>query len=112
MTKKIIGAALLAVFGLAVLMACEEAPSQSGSEEGVVAGGYDSEVYAKKVDIRRHEYYVVYVTCDGSPGHLVRKCVKNHCFLHHSPDCLCRKAQVPAVATDDAETEDADPFNW
>lgn len=109
MRKRHFGVVLLAVFGLVVLGACMAAP-QSEHEENVVAGGYDKEVCVKKVDVGKHEYYVVYASCDGH--HSVRTCGTNHCFLRHSPDCPCRKVQsaVDAIITDDGES--TDPFNW
>ena len=110
----LIAAVAVTVLGL-TLGACEELPQDGADANEVVAGGYDSEVYARKVNIGKHEYYVVYATCDGHPGHSVRACGGNHCFLRHSPDCPCRKveSQSSAIVTDDAEdTESSDPFDW
>lgn len=69
-----------------VLWSCEAVP-QTESNEDVLVTSNDSEIFAKKFSIGKHEYYVVYATCDGSEGHTVRHCSKNHCFLLHSPDC-------------------------
>ncbi len=106
-----VAAVLLMVF---CLMACEESvPSEVGPREAVVAGGYDSEVYAKKLNIGKHAYIVVYTTCDGQPGHTVLQCGKNHCFLRHSPDCPCQKAgHQDASIIEDEATESTDPFDW
>ena len=117
----LIAAVAVTVLGL-TLQACEAVP-QDGTEakETVVAGGYDSEVYAKKVNIGKHEYYVVYASCNGAPGHSVHKCYFNHggddihCFLLHSLDCPCCKvvSAGSVTITDDAEgTESSDPFEW
>lgn len=112
-----VAAVLLMVF---CLMACEETvPSGAESREAVVAGGYDSEVYAKKLNIGKHAYIVVYTTCDGRPGETVHKCKKIHggdrlhCFLRHSPDCPCQKAgHQDASIIEDEATESTDPFDW
>ena len=107
-----VAAVLLMVF---CLMACEESvPSEVGPREAVVAGGYDSEVYAKKLNIGKHAYIVVYTTCNGRPGHTVRQCgTTKHCFLRHSPDCPCQKAgHQDASIIEDEATESTDPFDW
>lgn len=116
----LIAAVAVTVLGL-TLGACEELPQDGADAKEVVAGGYDSEVYARKVNIGKHEYYVVYVSCNGRPGHSVHQCNLDHggngihCFLRHSLDCPCRKVEPSAsvTATDDAEdTESTDPFDW
>ncbi len=109
--------AALAVAVFVILGACEEAPAQQGtdSEETVVFGGYSSELYAQSIYLGKHEFYLVYATCDGKSGHTVRQCEKNHCFLRHSPDCPCHKVEssASAIVTDDAEDiESSDPFDF
>lgn len=100
---------------LLVLVACAEAP-QPEDDRQVVGGDYDRAMYAKKVSIGKHEYFLVYASCDGR--HSVHRCKEFHggaqvrCFLHHSPDCPCRKAlpKVDVAVTDEGES--TDPFNW
>ena len=100
---------------LLMLVACVEAP-QPGDDKQVVSVGYDSEVYAKKVKIGKHEYYVVYASCDGR--HSVHRCKDIHggdnvrCFLYHSPDCFCRKTETMEGITVTEEPESTDPFDW
>lgn len=110
--RYLIAAAVAAAFAL-TLGACEAPHVESEQENTVVAGSYDSPMYAKKTHIGEHEYYIVYATCDGGPDHWVRECTKNHCFLRHSPDCPCHKTEPSASLADDAEdTESTDPFDW
>ena len=109
MKKRKIILVLLATIGLA---AC--APLQSDYEEKYAVGSdTKSEVYVKKIAIGQHEFFMVYTTCDGQPGHLVKNCPHNHCFLLHSPDCSCHKAQMSQdVITVYDDTENTDPFDW
>lgn len=103
----------VAVFGLA-FGACEPA-SRTDYGKTVVYGSYDSEVYAREVVIDRHVYYMVYATCDGRPGHTVRQCQENHCFLQHSTTCPCMNAHHSSSVTaadDEDSTESKDPFDW
>lgn len=94
-----------------VLWSCEAVP-QTESNEDVLVTSNDSEIFAKGFSIGKHEYYVVYATCDGHEGHTVRLCSKNHCFLLHSHDCPCRKVQPAASMVIDEEEESTDPFDW
>lgn len=101
-------AAVAAASFVLTLGACEEPHGDT-----VVAGSCKSEMYAKKTHIGEHEYYIVYASCDGRPDHWVSGCNNVHCFLRHSPDCLCHKTEPSASLADDAEdTESTDPFDW
>lgn len=111
----LIAAVAVTVLGL-TLGACELSPQDgTGAEKTEATVGYENEVYIKKVDIGKHEFYLVYATCDGMPGHTVKVCNDNHCFLRHSPDCSCHKVE-PSVSVNDADESEnigsSDPFDW
>ena len=112
----LIAAVAVTVLGL-TLEACRRHSSSiaTGAEKTEVTVGYENEVCINKVNIDKHEFYLVYATCDGRPGHTVRSCGGNHCFLRHSLDCLCRKIE-PSVSVDvvdeSDEAESSDPFDF
>lgn len=111
----LIAAVAVAVLGL-TLGSCEVAPQDgTGAEKTEVTGDYESEVYVKEYVIGKHEFYLVYATCDGKLGHTVKECAENHCFLRHNPDCPCHKVEPSVsmnVADESEDVESSDPFDW
>lgn len=76
--------------------------------ESPLESSYSGEYSVKHFEIDGHSYVAVYATCDGRPGHTVKKCQNNHYSLFHSPSCSCRDGEESV----DAEEPSNNGNDW